>query len=82
MADTRWLDADAAADYLSLRPEAFLRRVRRGDIPAGSSALGGRSTRWSTSQLNDLMSGEKSQHSNKAMQYVQRLEAEKGRTRR
>jgi len=76
---SRWLDADAAAAYLCLRPEAFMRRVRAGLIPPGSAALGGRSARWSTDTLDALMAGSKV--ASGAQAYVERLEAEAGARR-
>jgi len=56
--EVRWLDAAGAATYLSLRQETFNKRVRHGLIPEGSRALGNRSARWSTEQLEALMKGE------------------------
>ena len=51
----RWLDAQAAARHLCLREDAFTRKVRAGVIPAGSYALGERTPRWLSSDLDTLM---------------------------
>ena len=40
-----WLDADDAADYVGLRREPFLARVKAGKMPAPSHALGPASPR-------------------------------------
>ena len=53
--DPRWLDAQAAARHLCLREDAFTRKVRAGVIPAGSYALGERTPRWLSSDLDTLM---------------------------
>lgn len=57
MADPRWLDADAAADYLSLRIDAFFRLVRDGKIPPPSRHLGERTARWDIVALDAVMVG-------------------------
>ncbi len=57
MSDPRWLDADAAADHLSLRIDAFYRAVRAGRIPQASRHLGERTPRWDRSTLDSAMSG-------------------------
>jgi hypothetical protein len=78
----RWLDADAAAAYLSLRTDRFQRLVRSGMIPTGSCVLGERSARWSADALDALMDeGEKAQTNGKAQAYAEKLEAE-ARSRR
>lgn len=46
MPDPRWLDATAAAAYLSVRADALPRLQRAGRIPAPSYHLGPRSPRW------------------------------------
>ena len=55
--DPRWLDADAAADHLSLRIDAFYRAVRAGRIPKASRHLGERTPRWDRSALDSVMIG-------------------------
>ena len=57
MTDSRWLDADAAADHLSLRIDAFYRAVRQGRIPAASRHLGVRTPRWDRDALDAVMIG-------------------------
>jgi hypothetical protein len=46
ISEPRWLDAEAAADYLSLRVDAFTRAVGAGRVPAPSRHLGPRTPRW------------------------------------
>jgi diphthamide synthase (EF-2-diphthine--ammonia ligase) len=53
----RWLDADAASDYLSLRVDAFLRAVTAGRIPQPSRHLGERTKRWDREALDAVMMG-------------------------
>jgi predicted DNA-binding transcriptional regulator AlpA len=55
MRDARWLDADAAADHLSLRIDAFYRAVRAGRLPKASHHLGIRTPRWDRSALDAAM---------------------------
>ena len=55
--ETRWLDADGAARYLSLRVDAFLRAVAAGRIPKPSRHLGERTPRWDRSALDSVMIG-------------------------
>jgi hypothetical protein len=57
MSDPRWLDADAAADHLSLRIDAFYRAVRAGRIPAASRHLVERTPRWDRTALDSVMIG-------------------------
>lgn len=57
MSEARWLDADAAADHLSLRIDAFYRAVRAGRIPPASRHLGERTPRWDRSALDSVMIG-------------------------
>jgi predicted DNA-binding transcriptional regulator AlpA len=53
----RWLDADAAADHLTLRIDAFYRAVRAGRIPQPSRHLGERTARWDREALDSVMIG-------------------------
>jgi len=55
--DQRWLDAEDAAAYLSLRLDAFYRAVRAGRIPHASRHLGERTPRWDRTALDSAMSG-------------------------
>jgi hypothetical protein len=57
MSDARWLDADAAARYLCLRVDAFLRAVSAGRVPRPSRHLGERTPRWDRSALDSVMIG-------------------------
>lgn len=58
MPEPRWLDADAAADHLSLRVDAFLRLVKAGRIPPPSRHLGERTPRWDRYALDSKMTGD------------------------
>lgn len=55
--DQRWLNAEDAAAYLSLRLDAFYRAVRRGRVPAASRHLGERTPRWDRTALDSVMVG-------------------------
>lgn len=57
MSEPRWLDADAAADHLSLRIDAFYRHVRSGRVPKPSYHLGERTPRWDRASLDAIMAG-------------------------
>jgi predicted DNA-binding transcriptional regulator AlpA len=57
VSDARWLDADDAADHLSLRIDAFYRAVRAGRLPKASRHLGERTPRWDRSALDSAMIG-------------------------
>lgn len=86
MSEARWLDADAAARYLCIRVDAFLRRVSAGIIPAGHPGLGDRTVRWWSADLDAVVRGNPDSSSTKAKEmaqaYVQRLETAQGRTGR
>lgn len=53
----RWLDAAAAADYLSMREPAFQKAVKAGTVPKPSRHLGPRTPRWDRLALDAVMSG-------------------------
>jgi hypothetical protein len=53
----RWLDPEAAARYIHVRPDALPRLVRAGRIPAPSYALGQRSPRWDRLALDSAFDG-------------------------
>lgn len=57
MSEPRWLDAEAAADHLSIRVDAFLRAVNAGRIPKPSKHLGVRTPRWDRTALDSVMIG-------------------------
>jgi hypothetical protein len=46
MPDTRWLDREACAAYVSVRVDELPRLVKRGLLPAPSYHLGPRCPRW------------------------------------
>jgi hypothetical protein len=86
MSETRWLDAEAAARYLCIRTDAFLRRVASGIIPPGSRGLGERTPLWWSADLDAVVRGGADRDSTNtnemARAYVERLEASQGRPRR
>lgn len=55
MPDPHWLDVEAASAYLSLRVDAFSRKVRAGVIPEPSYSLGERTPRWWSPDLDAVM---------------------------
>lgn len=58
MNESRWLNSTDAAAYLGMKREVFMQKVRSGVIPAGSQAIGPRSYRWRSDELDAFMSGE------------------------
>ena len=48
----RWLDAEGAARYISVRPDALQRLVRQGRVPRPDYALGPRRPRWDRMALD------------------------------
>ncbi|HVX57601.1 MAG TPA: hypothetical protein VHA37_07775 [Candidatus Saccharimonadales bacterium] len=83
MSEPRWLDSEAAARYLCIRHDAFLRRVASGIIPPGKSGLGERTQRWWSADLDAVVRGgpdrDSTNTSQMAQAYVEKLEASKGR---
>lgn len=57
MSEPRWLDADATAEYISVRAEALRRLVKQGRIPAPNYDLGPRSPRWDRLALDAHFEG-------------------------
>lgn len=57
MPDARWLDAEAAAEYISVRVDALPRLVKQGRIPAPDHRLGTRSPRWDRLALDAAFDG-------------------------
>ena len=55
--EPRWLNAEATAAYLSVRPDALSRLVRQGRIPAPDYRLGERSPRWDRLALDAAFDG-------------------------
>lgn len=46
MPEPRWLDREAAAEYVSLRVDELPRAVKAGKLPAPSYHLGPKTPRW------------------------------------
>lgn len=83
MTEPRWLDAEAAASYLSLRYDVFLRYVRDKRVPAPSRHLGERLPRWDREALDALMAGDASAtQSEEALNGVLEKIKARGRARR
>ena len=57
MSDSRWLNPEAAARYISVRVDALARLVRQGRIPKPDYSLGPRSPRWSRDALDAVFDG-------------------------
>lgn len=57
MADPRWLDRDAAAAHLHVRPDDLRRLVKNGKIPSPTYHLGPRQPRWDRLALDSAMTG-------------------------
>ena len=57
MAESRWLDATAAAAYISVRVDSLRRLVKQGRIPEPSYTLGTRSPRWDREALDAVFDG-------------------------
>lgn len=57
MAETRWLDRDACAAYISVRVDELPRLVRRGFLPAPNYHLGPKSPRWDREALDARFAG-------------------------
>lgn len=55
--EPRWLDADGAAAYISVRVDALSRLVKQGRIPKPDYTLGSRSPRWDRLALDAAFNG-------------------------
>lgn len=55
--DPRWLDAEAAADYISVRPDTLPRLVKAGRLPPPAYPLGPRQPRWDRLALDSMFAG-------------------------
>jgi hypothetical protein len=55
--EPRWLDTEAAAEYISVRPDALQRLVRAGRVPSPSYHLGPRNPRWDRLELDSRFQG-------------------------
>lgn len=56
MSESRWLDREAVADYISKQPHDIRRLVRDGRIPPPTYHLGQRSPRWDKFAVDAAMS--------------------------
>lgn len=83
MTDPRWLDAEAAAAYISVRPDTLQRLVRQGRIPRPEYPLGPRTPRWDRAALDAVFEGGTASTDPKvASQAVVQKIIEAGRARR
>jgi predicted DNA-binding transcriptional regulator AlpA len=58
MADaSRWLDREALAEYVSVRPAAVARLVKEGRLPAPSYQFGARRPRWDRAKVDAAFDG-------------------------
>ncbi len=59
MSDTlpRWLDAEAVALRVSIRPDYVARYVRAGKLPKPRHPFGARQPRWDVQELDAFMGG-------------------------
>jgi hypothetical protein len=55
--ESRWLNAEATAKYISVRVDALSRLVRQGRIPEPNRSLGVRSPRWDRLALDATFEG-------------------------
>lgn len=55
--EPRWLDREAAAEYISVRPSALDRLVKDGLVPGPAYPLGRRRPRWDRLALDNLFQG-------------------------
>lgn len=53
----RWLDRDALARHICVRPDAIARLQRAGRLPEPSYHLGPRQPRWDRDQVDAALSG-------------------------
>lgn len=54
----RWLDRDALAAHICVRPDAIARLVRAGRLPAPSYHLGPRQPRWDRERVDATLAGD------------------------
>ena len=81
---SRWLSLDAAAAYVSLRADAYLRKVHQGILPQPSYALGPRTPRWNQADLDAVMNPDTASTDPRAavQALADKIEAEGCRARR
>lgn len=53
----RWLDAEAVAGYVSIRPDYVARYVRTGKLPKPRHPFGQKQPRWDREELDAWMGG-------------------------
>lgn len=53
----RWLDREAAANYLSVRVDELPRLVRAGKLPQPSLHFGPKTPRWDRQELDNMLGG-------------------------
>lgn len=58
MPDPRWLDRDALAAHISVRPDAIARLVKAGRLPPASYHLGPRQPRWDRERVDAALAGQ------------------------
>lgn len=57
MPDARWLDREALARHICVKPSAVSRLLRDGRLPAPSYHLGPRNPRWDRAQVDAAFDG-------------------------
>lgn len=66
---SRWLDAEAVARHVSIRPDYVARYVKAGKLPAPRHPFGRRQPRWDRDEVDAWMTGRaSSQPHNAAIQ--------------
>ena len=55
--ESRWLNAEEAARYICVRPDAMQRLAKQGRIPKPEYTLGPRSPRWDRLALDSAFDG-------------------------
>ena len=55
--EPRWLNTEAAAEYISVRPDALMRLVKAGRVPPPTYPLGSRNPRWDRLALDSRFEG-------------------------
>jgi hypothetical protein len=83
MSEPRWLDAEAAAAYISVRVDELPRLRRAGKLPSPSWHLGPRKPRYDRLQLDAMFGGgTASTDADSAVQALAHEIAAEGRPRR
>jgi hypothetical protein len=57
MPDARWLDREALARHICVRPGAVCRLLKAGRLPPPSYHLGPRNPRWDRTQVDAAFNG-------------------------